>query len=66
MIDLIAQLKDEFNTIRSNALVNSNAYDGRYTQKNRKDAYIEFLEQTYLRIERKHREVLEAFLNSQN
>lgn len=63
MIDLIAQLKDEFNTIRDNAIVNPNAYDGRYTQKNRKDAYIEFLEQSYLRVEKKHREVLELFLD---
>ena len=65
MIDLIVQLKDEFNIIRSNALVNPNTYDGRYTQKNRKDAYIEFLEYNYLRVERSYREVLEAFLDLQ-
>lgn len=63
MIDLIALLKNELNTIRDNALANPNAYDGRYTQKNRKDAYIEFLEYSYLRVERKHREVLEVFLD---
>ena len=66
MIDLIAQLKNEFDTIRSNTLTNPNTYDGRYTQKNRKDAYIEFLEYNYLRVEQNHREVLEAFLNLQD
>ena len=33
----------EFDAIRKNALANPNLYNGRYTQKNRKDAYIEFL-----------------------
>lgn len=37
-------MKEEFEIIRKNALANPNLHGGRYTQKNRKDAYIEFLE----------------------
>lgn len=37
-------MKEKFKIIRKNALANPNLYGGRYTQKNRKDAYIEFLE----------------------
>lgn len=37
-------MKEKFEIIRKNALANPNLYGGRYTQKNRKDAYIEFLE----------------------
>lgn len=37
-------MKEKFEIERKNALANPNLYGGRYTQKNRKDAYIEFLE----------------------
>lgn len=37
-------MKEKFEIIRKTALANPNLYGGRYTQKNRKDAYIEFLE----------------------
>ena len=33
----------EFDAIRKNALANPNLYNGRYTQKNSKDAYIAWL-----------------------
>ncbi|MBQ0113327.1 MAG: hypothetical protein KBT03_09380 [Bacteroidales bacterium] len=39
-----AETKAIFETIRKNALANPNVYGGRYAQKNKKDAYIEFLE----------------------
>lgn len=37
-------MKEEFEIVRKNALANPNLYGGRYTQNNKKDAYIEFLE----------------------
>ena len=46
------KMKEEFEIIRKNALANPNLYNGRYTQKNKKDAYIEFLEDRLMRLER--------------
>lgn len=40
---IILQKKQEFEIIRRTVLVNPNTYEGRYTQKNKKDALIEFL-----------------------
>lgn len=44
MNDCIKQLKNKFEIIRQNALANPYAYGGAYTQKKKKDAYIEWLE----------------------
>lgn len=44
-------MKQEFEIIRKNVLANPNLYSGRYTQKNRKEAYIEFLEDSLRRLE---------------
>lgn len=37
-------LKKDFDVVRKNALANKYLYGLRYTQKNKKDAYIEYLE----------------------
>lgn len=44
MNDYIKQLKNKFEIIRQNALANPYLYASAYTQKNKKDAYIEYLE----------------------
>lgn len=40
----LGKIKKNFEIVRKNALVNSYIYGGKYTQKNKKDAYIEYLE----------------------
>ena len=51
-------MEEEFEIIRKTALANPNLYGGRYTQKNRKEAYIEFLEDK-LRASNARRKLLE-------
>ena len=41
---LLDTIKDNFKIVRKNVLVNSYIYGGKYTQKNKRDAYIEYLE----------------------
>lgn len=50
-MDWGCEMKEKFEIIRKNVLANPNLYSGRYTQKNRKDAYIEFLEDSLRRLE---------------
>ena len=40
----LQNMKTTFNIVRRNALANPMVYGGKYTQKNKKDAYIEYLE----------------------
>lgn len=55
----------EFNVVRRNALANPNLYDGRYTQKNRKDALIEFLFDNYEYEVRRHNATLDKMAREQ-
>ena len=51
-------MKEEFEIVRKNVLANPNLYGGRYTQNNKKDAYIEFLEDK-LGVSNARRKILE-------
>lgn len=55
-------MKEEFEIVRKNALANPNLHGGRYTQKNRKDAYIEFLEDMLGDAESLNKKQVELFL----
>lgn len=41
----LGRVKENFKRVRENALANPYLYNLRYIQRNRKDAYIEYLEQ---------------------